>query len=103
MATIVNDMLPLPVLKLDVSGMNWAVVLLWFKTAIQEKGLWGYSDGSHLCLRQKKLTEFSLSFLDKSTLKLLMLAQNLFSLLLLLLLSQLTFGSKTRALQCYKL
>jgi len=57
MATIVNDMLPLPVLKLDVSGMNWAVVLLWFKTAIQEKGLWDYFDGSHLCLRQKKLTE----------------------------------------------
>ena len=54
MATIVNDILPLPVLKLDVSGMNWAVVLLWFKTAIQEKGLWDYF--SHLCLRQKKLT-----------------------------------------------
>ena len=39
MATTVNNMIPLSVLKLDVSGTNWAVFLLQFKTAVQGKGL----------------------------------------------------------------
>ena len=36
-ATTINNVIYLPVLKLDVSETNWAVFLLCFRTAIQEK------------------------------------------------------------------
>ena len=38
-ATTINNVIPLPVPKLDVSETNWAVFLLCFRIAVEEKRL----------------------------------------------------------------
>jgi len=38
-ATIINNVISLPIPKLDVSETNWAVFLLCFRIAIEEKRL----------------------------------------------------------------
>jgi len=35
--------------KLDVSGANWALFVLYFQMVVQEKELWGHFDSSIPC------------------------------------------------------
>jgi len=45
--TSLADTLSSSVLKLDASGLNWAVFLLHFQDAIEAKGYWGHFDGTN--------------------------------------------------------
>ena len=45
-ATSLANTLSSSVLKLNASGLNWAVFLLRFQDAVEAKGYWGHFDGT---------------------------------------------------------
>ena len=47
--TSLADTLPLSVLKLEASGLNWAIFSLCFQDAVEAKGYWGHFDGTEPC------------------------------------------------------
>ena len=47
--TVLADFLPLSVPKLNASGLNWAILSLYFQDAIKAKGYWGHFDGTEPC------------------------------------------------------
>jgi hypothetical protein len=44
--TALTDSLPLDVLKLLSTGVNWAIFDIHFSSAVQAKGKWGHFDGT---------------------------------------------------------
>src|SRR6266699_3491917 len=44
--TSLSDSLPSSILKLDSTGLNWAIFSVRFQDAIEAKGFWGHFDGS---------------------------------------------------------
>ena len=56
-ATSLADTLPSSVLKLDASGLNWAVFSLCFQDAVEAKGYWGHFDGTSECPTMLKLED----------------------------------------------
>ncbi|KAF8808860.1 hypothetical protein BYT27DRAFT_7095896 [Phlegmacium glaucopus] len=44
--TPLSDSLPLSIMKLDSSGLNWAIFSVCFQDAIEAKGFWGHFNGT---------------------------------------------------------
>jgi len=44
--TSLSDSLPSSILKLDSTGLNWAIFSVRFQDAVEAKGFWGHFDGS---------------------------------------------------------
>jgi hypothetical protein len=48
-----SNLLPSSILKLDSTGVNWAIFTVRFQDAMEAKGFWGHFDGSTPCLVPK--------------------------------------------------
>jgi len=44
--TLLSDSFPSSILKLDATGLNWAIFSVRFQDAVKVKGFWGHFDGS---------------------------------------------------------
>jgi len=44
--TSISDALLTSVLKLEATGLNWAIFLVHFQDAVDTKGFWGHFDGT---------------------------------------------------------